>query len=145
MNIKIEKMTMSDLNNIKNILITDFDDFWNYNTLKEELQNKNSHYIVAKSPDDEIVGFAGIKIILDQSDVMNIVVKKSFRNNGIGSLLLEELISISNSFSTTSITLEVMEENYSAIHLYEKFGFSKIGIRKNYYKNKNGIVMQRDL
>ena len=78
MDIKIEKMTITDLNNIKHNLNTDFDDFWNYNVLKEEIENNNSQYIVAKV-DNEVVGFAGIKIIMDEADIMNIVTKKSFR------------------------------------------------------------------
>ena len=54
MNIKIKKMTLSDLENIKDILLTDFDDFWSYNVFKEELENKNSHYLVAKQ-NNEII------------------------------------------------------------------------------------------
>lgn len=138
-------MTLIDLENIKDILIADFDDFWTYNVLKDELNCNNSYYIVAKTLYNEIVGFAGIKTVLDESDIMNIVVKKSFRNQGIGSLLLKDLINVVISLKSTCITLEVMEENLSAIYLYEKFGFEKIGIRKNYYKDKNGIIMCKKL
>ena len=144
MNINIEKMTLSDLDKIKDILITDFDDYWNYSILKEELLSQNSYYIVAKY-NNEIVGFAGIKVILDEADIMNIVVKKSYRNNGIGRSLLENLINLSLSLDCNSITLEVNEENQSAINLYTKFNFKKIGIRKNYYKDKNGIIMKKDI
>ena len=144
MNINIEKMTLSDLDKIKDILITDFDDYWNYSILKEELLSQNSYYIVAKY-NNKIVGFAGIKVILDEADIMNIVVKKSYRNNGIGRSLLENLINLSLSLDCNSITLEVNEENQSAINLYTKFNFKKIGIRKNYYKDKNGIIMKKDI
>ncbi len=135
-------MNLSDFNNIKDILITEFDDFWNSETLKEELLNSNSKYIVAKL-ENEIVGFAGIKIIFDEADIMNIVTKKTYRNKGIASLLLENLISLSNNSGIKSINLEVNEVNLSALHLYKKFGFKKLGIRKNYYKNKNAIIMRK--
>lgn len=144
MDIKIEKMTLTDLDKIKNILTTDFDDFWNYNILKDELEAKNSHYVVAML-NNEIVGFAGIKIIIDEADIMNIVTKKAYQNQGIGTLLLEKLIYISQSLNLHSLSLEVNEENKTALHLYEKLGFEKIGIRKNYYKNKNGIIMTLNL
>ena len=144
MNIKIEEMTINDLNNIKDNLENDFDDFWNYNILKEEIENDNSKYIIAKV-DNQIVGFAGIKIIIDEADIMNIVTKKTFRNQGIGTLLLENLISIVSKLHLTSISLEVNEENLPAIHLYEKFGFENLGIRKNYYQNKNAIIMTKKL
>lgn len=144
MNIEIEKMNLSDLKTIKDILILEFDDFWNYNILKEELQNENSSYIVAKLG-CEVVGFAGMKIVIDEADIMNIVTKKTYRNHGIGTLLLKHLILLSNKLNLTSVSLEVNEENIIAIHLYEKFGFKNIGIRKNYYQNRNGIIMAKKL
>lgn len=89
MNIKIEAMTLEDLEIIKDTLIYDYDNFWNFNIFKEELQNNNSKYLVAKI-NNEIVGFAGIKIILDSADIMNIVTKKTFRNKGIRNLTFEK-------------------------------------------------------
>lgn len=83
MDLKVENMTLDDLNNIKNILISDFDDFWTFNTLEEELNCNNSFFLVAKNNSNEIVGFAGIKSILNEADIMNIVVKKRYRNKGV--------------------------------------------------------------
>lgn len=144
MDIKIEKMSITDLNDIKDNLKNDFDDFWNYNILKEELENNTSKYIVAKI-DNKVIGFAGIKIIIDEADIMNIVTKKSHRNKGIGTLLLKSIISIASELQLSSISLEVNEENLPAIHLYEKFGFENLGVRKNYYQDKNAIIMTKKL
>lgn len=144
MNIKIYKMNLTDLDCIKDILINDFDNFWNYNILKEELKSENSHYIVSIN-ENEIVGFAGIKIVMDEADIMNIVTKKSCRNKGIGTLLLENLISLSKKLQLASLSLEVNKENTTAIHLYKKFGFKNIGIRKNYYQNQDGFIMTKKL
>ena len=141
-NIDITPMTPEDLEQISAHLTSDFDDFWTYSILKEELTSQNSSYIVAKL-DHQIVGFAGIKLMLDEANIMNIVVKKSYRNQGIGSLLLKNLIQLSKEQHATSITLEVMEENYPAIHLYKNFGFELVGARKNYYKNKTAIIMSK--
>lgn len=147
MDIEIYKFELEDLDSIKDFLILDFDDFWNYNVLKDELVNENSRYIVAKNvqSNNEIVGFAGIKIFLDDADIMNIVVKKNYRNNGVGTLLLENLILLCNELNLQSLSLEVNEENLPAINLYKKFGFKDIGTRKNYYKDKNGIIMKKVL
>ena len=143
--IDIEEMSLNDLEKIKDILISDFDDFWNYNILKEELESPNSKYIIAKTNDGEIIGFAGIKIIINTADIMNIVVKKSWRNQGVGNFLLNNLVSICKDLNLLSLSLEVNEDNYPAIHLYKKFGFKNIGLRKNYYKNNDGIVMEYSL
>lgn len=145
MDLKVNEMSLDDLNSIKDILLSDFDDFWNYNILKEELECASSYFLVAKNSNNEIVGFAGFKIIIDEADIMNIVVKKNFRKNGIGSVLLENLISLSKSLNLKSITLEVNENNISAINLYNKFDFVKLGVRKNYYGNSNAIIMSKKI
>ena len=145
MNIQIQKMTLTDLNSISNILENDFDNFWNYNIFKEELECKNSVYIKAIE-NDEIVGFAGIKIILDEATITNIVTKNSLRNCGIGTLLLDNLINICISQKLNSITLEVNENNHIAIHLYEKKGFKNLGTRKRYYNNcDDAFIMTKSL
>ena len=77
-NFKIDYMNLNELEKIKTILETDFDDFWNYNIFKSELENSNSIYFVAKL-NEQIVGFTGILPVLDEADITNIVVKKSFR------------------------------------------------------------------
>lgn len=148
MNIEIDKMSLSDLIEIKDILLTDFDDFWNYNILEQEIKSANSHYLVAKKG-KEIVGFAGIKVVLENADIMNIVVKQNYRNQGIGSSLLEKILSLSKNLNISHICLEVSQDNLYAINLYKKFGFTEIGFRKNYYINnstkKNGIIMSLNL
>ena len=83
--------TLSDLEQIKPFLFSDFDEFWNYQTLKEELESNFSKYFIAKQ-NDNIVGFAGLKIILDEADLMNIVTKKCCRHEGIASNIMDKLI-----------------------------------------------------
>lgn len=144
-NININDMTLYDLEQIKDTLITDFDNFWNYNIFKQELEQVNSYFIVAKKINNDIVGFAGFKKITDEADIMNIVVKKSFRNMGIGSLLLGELIKKCTKLEINQINLEVNENNISAISLYKKFGFKKTGIRKNYYNNCDNAILMSNL
>lgn len=145
MQIKIDNMDIDDLNKIQDILNSEFDDFWNYNVFKSELENENSKYIIARL-NDEIVGFAGIWVAIDEAHITNIVTKKSYRNKGIGKLLLENLILLSNSLNLNSITLEVKESNIPAIKLYEKFYFKKLGIRKKYYENtESAIIMTKTL
>lgn len=146
MDLKLSKMSIEDLKSIKNVLASDFDNFWSYDVLEEELECDNSYVIVAKVDENTIVGFAGLKVILDEADIMNIVVKKDFRHNGIGSILLENLINHSKDLNLKTITLEVNENNLSAIRLYDKFSFDKLGIRKNYYDGKSdAIIMSKKL
>ena len=141
MEIIIEKMLPSHLLEIKDILTSDFDDFWTYSIFKTELENENSSYFIAKLK-NEIVGFAGIWRAIDDIHITNIVTKISKRHMGIASKLLEKLIEIAKLENASSLTLEVNEHNTNAIKLYEKYNFKKLGIRKNYYgQNNNAIIM----
>lgn len=143
--IEVSKMSLYDYEIIKDVLIAEFDDFWNTETLKNELKSENSYYFIAKLNND-IVGFAGIKIVFDEADVMNIVTKKDMRNLGIGSTLLNAIIEYSKINRINKITLEVNENNISAIHLYEKYGFKKIAERANYYNGTDtAVIMQLHL
>ena len=143
MNLEIYNMTLEDLNLLKDNLTTDFDDFWSYEILQNELNNPNSEYFIAKQ-DNEIVGFAGIWKSIDDVHITDIVVKKTHRKKHIGSTLLQKLIDTAKEQNFKSITLEVNETNLPAINLYTKFLFKKLGIRKKYYKNKdNAIIMTK--
>lgn len=76
MKVSLEKMTLSHLNSIN---LNDFDDFWTQSILEGELKSNSSYYIIAKSEND-IIGFAGIKFLLDEAHITNIVTKKDKRN-----------------------------------------------------------------
>ena len=123
-NVEISIMSVSDLELIKDSLLTDFDDFWSYNTFKNELINPNSKYIIAKT-NNEIVGFAGLWKSVDDVHIKKMA--KSEKN-------------------ITSITLEVNSNNLAAQKLYEKFGFKVVGLRKKYYNNiDDAIIYTKDL
>lgn len=136
MNIVIEKMTKEHLNQIKDILEEQFDEFWNENVLKSELENRLSTYIVAIDEQNKVVGYAGIwKPTEDEAHITNIVTRKENRQHKIATNMLEELIKIAKSQKLKTITLEVNVNNTPAIHLYQKYQFEQIGIRKKYYSN----------
>ena len=132
--IQIFPMSTADIASISPNFEENFDKFWNINNLKNDFGNPNATYFIAKL-DDEIVGFAGILKICDEANIMNIVTKTSKRHLGVGEKLLKELISSAKKQNLKSITLEVNINNYPAIHLYEKFNFKRIGLRKKYYNN----------
>lgn len=143
--IKVFPMTLEDLEQIKEELEENFDKFWTYGILKSEIANINSKYIVAKYK-EEIVGFAGITLILDEANIMNIVTKKEKRRQGIGTILLENLIKISKELKAKSITLEVNINNKPAINLYKNLKFEEMGLRKKYYNNReDALIMTKKL
>ncbi len=143
--VEIKEMTFEDFEKIKDILQTEFDEFWKPSILKSELENEISKYIVAKM-NDEIVGFAGIIILPDDVEITNIVTKKVERKKGIGKLLLDKLIEMAKETEKETISLEVNEINIPAINLYKTSGFEEVGIRKKYYNGiNNAIIMTKKI
>ncbi|MBR1803047.1 MAG: ribosomal protein S18-alanine N-acetyltransferase [Clostridia bacterium] len=143
MKIEVLPMTIIDLEEIAENLTEDFDDFWSASVLKNELENPHhlsSYYFVAKM-NLEIVGFCGVSKIVDTLEVLNIVTKKDRRNSGIASFLLQHMIDFAKASQINIITLEVNEHNLPAIHLYEKYHFQQVGIRKKYYHGKDDAIL----
>ena len=103
----------------------------------------NRKYFVAKLEDDEILGFAGILINENFAEIMNIVIRKIFRKQGIGQELLEKLIEYSKDNNFDYIDLEVNEKNLPAIELYKKNNFIENGRRKKYYNNTDDAVLMK--
>ena len=122
-------MTLSDFEEIKDCLETEFDEFWKPSILESELKSENSQYIVIKE-NGNILGFAGILITPVDTEITNIVTKKTERKRGIGKLLLDKLISMTKELGKETISLEVNELNRPAIALYEKANFEVVRIKK---------------
>lgn len=141
-NLTIEPFSLSDLDSISNILENEFDNFWNYQILKNELKNENCLYLVCKI-DNEIIGFAGITIILDVAELNNIVIKKSKRGNGLSTILLNEIIKNAKLNNCKELNLEVAICNEIAINLYKKFGFKQVGLRKKYYNGIDALLFTK--
>lgn len=133
-------MTIDDLESMKDTLYSDFDNFWSYNILKNELLSNNTTYIVAKE-NNRVIGFAGIMTCLDEATLNNIVVRKDFRQKGVGTELLETIIELCGNLNMKTLTLEVNASNIQAINLYKKFGFENLGIRKKYYNNTSDAII----
>ena len=86
-------------------------------------------------------GFIHIQNGLDIIDLLNIIVKPEYQNQGIGSVLLKYII---DNKQDKKIMLEVKSKNINAIKLYQKYDFKIINIRKNYYKDDDAIIMERN-
>lgn len=75
---------------------------------------------------------------LSHNSILGISVRKDYWSDGIGSIIMEELINfVKQCEATKTVTLSVNVENINAIKLYKKFGFDEIGIHKNKF-NING-------
>lgn len=87
---------------------------------------------------NKIIGFAIARKQIDDCELMNICVDRTFQNKGFGKQLLNKIIDWAKSESLKHIFLEVRRSNQQAIRFYEQMGFTKMGERKNYYPSEQG-------
>lgn len=105
------------------------------------LEKKEYYKTYVYEENNSILGFIMFLQIIDTIEIIDLVVDINHRRKKIATQLINRMIT--NSKKNDKIYLEVSEKNNSAIDLYEKFGFKKIGIRKKYYGNDDAHVMER--
>ncbi|HEX3724552.1 MAG TPA: ribosomal protein S18-alanine N-acetyltransferase [Nitrolancea sp.] len=88
-----------------------------------------------KRPTDPIIGFAGMWILFDECHVTTIGVAPEFRGEGLGELLLGSLFEAAFRRNGQWLTLEVRVSNRPAQTLYQKYGFTRQGVRRHYYSD----------
>ena len=88
--------------------------------------------------ENDIIGYYIALFALDECELLNITITSELQKKGFGELMLKDLFSECREVNIVNIFLEVRKSNLLAIRLYKKNGFNEIGIRNNYYQNKDG-------
>ena len=140
----IINITNNDIELIKDMENKFPDIFLKHDILNDFLNNPYTKYLVYLI-DNKVVEFINYHDIYDRVEIINFNVLSFFQNKHIGSALLKKLIEISLNNNKNNITLEVRVDNIKAIYLYEKFGFKNIALRKKYYNDVDGILMEKEL
>lgn len=129
---EISRAVHSDSSTVAEIEKECFSAPWSKKQIEEEILRENAVFLTAKI-NGVVVGYISGQMILDEFYISNIAVSERFRNKHIGSTLIEELIRILSDTKCSFATLEVRESNMNARKLYEKYGFSFLGIRRDFY------------
>lgn len=114
---------------------------WSEADFRDSLSDLTRDFFVAYEG-DRFLGVGGIQVCFDQGDVLTVGVDPDCRRAGVGSALLSAMVEAFRQRGGGNLFLEVRRSNLPARKLYEKFGFSEIGIRRNYYQDpkEDGVV-----
>lgn len=108
---------------------------WHKPSFLEMLLNPQALYLVAIDEDETVRGCCGVRNVVGEGDITNVVVQDACQNKGIGRSLMEALLFRGEKeLGIKAFTLEVRVSNAPAIHLYQSLGFVSAGIRKNFYE-----------
>lgn len=126
-------MDRSHLEGVLSIERACFERPWSEQTFTDALYNDAVSLIAAQGEDGTVLGYAEVRVILDEGTLERIAVAPRYRRQGIAEALLDAYIQYGREH-LAFLTLEVRAGNAPAIALYEKLGFREVGRRKNYYR-----------
>ena len=140
--IEIIPMNESHVSAVAELERQNFSEPWPEIAVRSELTNKLALWLVAVE-DGVVAGYVGSQTVLQEADMMNIAVADTHRRRGIARMLVEELI---RQLDAYQLTLEVRASNAPAIALYEKLGFTQVGLRKNYYHKpkEDALILRKE-
>ena len=122
-----------------------FSDPWSLDSVLAELENEYAAWLCAVDEAGTVIGYGGVHVLYGEGEIMNIAVAPSARCGGIGTALMTALIAAAS--DAEAIFLEVRASNDAAIRLYERFGFVRIAVRKNYYSlpTEDAHIMRKEM
>lgn len=117
---------------------------WSLKSLESELNNEGSHFYVCIDG-DKVLGYIGMNVVVDEGYIFNVAVEENARKKGIGTALINTLVTFAKKNNLAFLTLEVRHSNENAIRLYSNAGFVRVGERKNYYSApiENAVLMTK--
>lgn len=128
------------INELGSLLEENFAKVYSINEMLEDQVSK----VYVYETDDKIVGFIIATDLTETCDILSLIVDPEYRNRKIATNLIDYLISELDE-NLKLITLEVRANNTAAIHLYDKFGFEVVNVRKKYYANgDDAYLMARE-
>jgi len=119
-----------------------FADAWTPGMFRDELERSDRAWIVAVDG-DEVVGYGGVAVMVDEAHIMNLAVEQDRRREGTGRELLRRLEALALALGARRVTLECRRGNEAAIALYESVGMSVAGVRPGYYtqSGEDALIM----
>lgn len=121
-----------------------FSDPWSRRSFAELVDRPGVHFLVA-TVGDAVVAYAVAYFAADEAELANIAVVPAWHRQGIGLRMLDEVLAAVRREGAADVWLEVRASNAGARQLYDRAGFTEVGLRRRYYSNpvEDAIVMRR--
>ena len=108
------------------------------------IMDDHTRWIVTRE-ETALAGYVWVQTVLDEGYIGNVAVRQGSRRRGAGDSLLDALDILAEEEKLCFLTLEVRAGNMPAVALYEKHGFEKVGLRRNYYERpkEDALIMTK--
>ncbi len=138
---RVRRATLDDLPYIADLLCQETGSR-SVETIERDLTSNNYLYYCLVNDQGTICSYISFLLTGASADIILIITDKNKRGMGYGTQLLDLALNEVKAQGIKEVLLEVRDDNSVAKHLYAKFGFVPISIRKNYYGTIDGIVMK---
>jgi ribosomal-protein-alanine N-acetyltransferase len=123
---------------------------WPRQDIEAYLLDPDTPTLVACDARHKVVGFAMLRLLGDDAELMTIAIEPKFRSKGVATALMRACFEDLLMTPSKRMILEVAADNPAAIKLYTRLGFTKLSERKGYYARPDGqpataLVMARTL
>ncbi len=124
-----------------------FPEPWSRSMLLDEITNTETRRYTVAVEERKIVGYLGVMFVIDELHVNTLGTLPGEEGRGIATSLLHDAWAAARERGVKRATLEVAVSNTRAQALYFRFGFSPVGVRKNYYERtrEDALILWADL
>jgi ribosomal-protein-alanine N-acetyltransferase len=141
----LRRMTEDDLPSVMEIENLSYPNPWHLSSFKGEIGNRpiSNPYVIVFEPLEKVIGYVIYWHIRNEAQISNIAINPDYRGMGVGEKVLRRVMQDIQRKGVEFVFLEVRPSNFVARHLYEKLGFTALGLRKGYYRSpsEDAIVM----
>ena len=113
---------------------------WTQGMFRDEIAQPFRTYLAA-DVDGQLAGYGGVMVVGDEAHITTVVVDPEQRGHRIGTRLMLGLVDAALAEDARSLTLEVRASNDAAQALYRRFGMAPVGVRKQYYRDEDALIM----
>ncbi|TSA18369.1 MAG: ribosomal-protein-alanine N-acetyltransferase [Betaproteobacteria bacterium] len=134
--LELRRMTESDLPGVMAIETEIYAFPWTPGNFRDSIAAEYGCYVYAV--DGGLFGYAVMMLAADEAHLLNLSIAARSQNQGHGSLLLRRLCDLARGGGARVMVLEVRPSNTAGQRLYQRHGFQRLGLRRDYYPAPDG-------
>lgn len=142
----IRRMQVEDIREVVAIEKVEYPFPWTAGNFNDSLRSGYQAWIL-RNEAETLTGYFLLMPAVDEAHLLNITVRGDLHGQGLGRLMLDQVAAVARRLKMESILLEVRPSNERALTIYDRYGFVRIGRRRDYYPapdntREDAIVMR---
>jgi len=137
----LREMQRDDIPQVSALELLIYPQPWSPRVFFDELAQPNRVYVVVEDEEGVVIAYGGFLMVEEDAHITTLAVDPRVRRARVGTRLMLDLVERALVAGARHLTLEVRVSNQAAQHLYDRFGFAPVEMRKDYYVDEDALVM----